>query len=238
MMKALLLAAGLGARLRPITDNLPKCLVDINGKPLLSYWFDLLFENGINEILVNTHYLAHQVESFSKKSKYYDFLTLVNEEKLLGTGGTLLKNRRFFQGEPLMLVHADNLSSFDVSKFMRTYQNRPENIEITMLTFTTDAPSTCGILELDENGVVTAMHEKTKKPPGNLANGAVYILSDSVVSYMASLGKELVDFSTEVLPNYLGCINTYHNDIYHRDIGNLTSLNKARVEYQNQISYK
>jgi mannose-1-phosphate guanylyltransferase len=100
-----------------------------------------------------------------------------------------------------------------------------------MMTFRTDQPSACGIVELDTDGVVRAFHEKVENPPGNLANGAVYVLGPEVVDYIASLGKEVIDFSTEVLPHYMGRINTFLNNIYHRDIGNLDSLALAQVEY-------
>ena len=67
-MKALLLAAGFGTRLRPITDSIPKCLVDINGRPLLEIWIELLVNAGVNDILVNTHYLSDQVNFFVNNS--------------------------------------------------------------------------------------------------------------------------------------------------------------------------
>ena len=69
-MKALLLAAGLGTRLRPLTDRTPKCLVPVLGKPLLEYWLDMLLGGGIAEVLVNTHHLAEQVEAYREASRW------------------------------------------------------------------------------------------------------------------------------------------------------------------------
>lgn len=230
-MRALLLSAGLGTRLRPVTDHIPKCLVPINGRPLLSYWLELLVGAGIRKILINTHYLPESVNAYIDRSGYSEFIATVFEEKLLGTGGTLLRNRRFFEGGPIMLIHADNLSMFDVSGFMQAYVQRPAGVEITMMTFTTDSPESCGIVELDQLGVVRAFHEKVGNPPGRLANAAVYIVSPAVIDFIASLGKEVVDFSTEVLPHYLGRINTFHNPVYHRDIGTVESLRRAEKEY-------
>ena len=230
-MRALLLAAGLGTRLRPITNTTPKCLVDINGRPLMDYWLELLGNGGISEILINLHYKPEAVRSYVESSIYHKRITIVYEEKLLGTGGTLLKNREFFEHEPVMLVHADNLSMFNVSAFHERYEKRGKNIEITMMTFNAPEPESCGIVELDSHGIVTAFHEKVKNPRGNLANGAVYILSPLVFDFLASLGKEEVDFSTEVLPNFIGRINTFHNKTYHRDVGTVQSLETARREY-------
>ncbi len=235
-MRALLLAAGLGLRLRPITNSVPKCLVEINGRPLLDYWIELLSKGGVVEILINLHHLPEAVRSYIEGCRHPVRITTVYEETLLGTGGTLLKNRDFFRNEPAMLVHADNLSSFDVRAFIRRYEKREKGIEITMMTFDAAEPEECGIVELDERGVVTAFHEKAKSPPGNLANGAVYVVSTSVMDFLASLGKEAIDFSTEVLPPFMGRINTFHNGIYHRDIGTVESLRAARLDYPDAVA--
>ena len=76
-MKAILLAAGLGTRLKPLTNTIPKCLVPISGRPLLSYWLEKLANLGINEILINVHYLAEQVENYISQSPYRDKITIV-----------------------------------------------------------------------------------------------------------------------------------------------------------------
>lgn len=230
-MRALLLAAGLGTRLQPITNTTPKCLVDINGRPLLDYWIELLSEAGIDDILINLHYLPEQVVEYVSNCTHPARLATALEPELLCTGGTLLRNREYFRQEPMMMIHADNLSLFDVRAFVERFRARDRQIEITMMTFSADAPETCGIVELDGQGTVRAFFEKVKNPPGNLANAAVYILAPSVIEFIASLGKPVIDFSTEVLPHYLGRINTYHNDVYHRDIGTMESLRLAQIEY-------
>lgn len=230
-MRALLLAAGLGTRLRPLTDTVPKCLVEIDGRPLLDYWIELLSNGGVTDILLNLHHLPDAVTAYIKRCRYRVNITAVFEQELLGTAGTLLKNCGFFEDSPVMLIHADNLSLFDVRAFIERFETRPPGIEITMMTFRTDAPETCGIVELDEAGVVRAFYEKPDNPCGNLANGAVYILAPAVVQFVARLGKERIDFSTEVLPQFVGRINTFHNAIYHRDIGSPESLAAARRDY-------
>ena len=112
-MRAILLAAGLGTRLRPITNTIPKCLVPINGKPLIDYWLEQLTKAGIEKFLINTHYLHEQVEAYIERSKFAGMVNLVYEEELLLTGGTVIANKDFIGNEPFMLVHADNLSLCD-----------------------------------------------------------------------------------------------------------------------------
>jgi len=232
-MKALLLAAGYGTRLYPITKTIPKCLVPINGKPLLEYWLENLSIVGVKEFLINTSYLSEQVESFVEKSKYKDKITLVYEEELLNTGGTIVKNSDFFKDDSFMLVHADNLSFGNFDEFIKSHKFRAKNCDLTMMLFNTDNPQSCGIVELDRLGRVVQFYEKVKNPPSHLANGAVYICEPSIIKFCKSLNKKEIDFSNDVLPNFMGKINTYLNDIYHRDIGNIESYALSQIEIKN-----
>ncbi|WP_120290578.1 nucleotidyltransferase family protein [Tardiphaga sp. 71_E8_N1_1] len=231
-MRALLLAAGIGSRLRPITDTVPKCLVKIQGRPLLDYWLDLVFQGGIERVLLNTHWLAPQVQAHVMASPWANRIDQVYEATLLGTGGTVLANRDWFQNQSFLLAHADNLTDFDVAGLIAAHEGRPAGHAITMLGFRTDDPSSCGILELDRQNTVLAFHEKVANPPGNLANGAVYIFEPEVIDAIAALERPVVDLSTEIIPNYLGRILCVETDGYHRDIGNPESLRRANSEFK------
>lgn len=231
-MKALLLSAGFGKRLLPLTLTVPKCLVPIHGKPLLAYWLEMLALSGIGPVLVNLHYLPDQVRAFLSSSALGRSVTAVYEERLLGTAGTLLKNRSFFGNEPVFMAHADNFSIFDMDFFLAAHRSRPSCCDITMMTFRTQTPESCGILELDRQGVVQAFHEKKKGNFGNLANGAVYILEPAVFDFLETLGKEEIDFSTEVIPAFTGRIFTAENTWYHRDIGTKESYLKAQRDFE------
>lgn len=229
--RALLLAGGIGSRLRPLTETVPKCLVEIHGRPLMDYWLDPLFDAGIERALVNTHWLADKVHTYIAASPHRHRLDLAHEDELLGTGGTVLANRAYFGSDPFLVIHADNLADFSVPRFLDAHARRPEGCVISMLTFRTDDPRSCGILELDAQNRVVRMHEKVADPPGNLANGAVYIFEPEVVDLIASYGRPVVDVSTEVLPHFFGRILAVETDGYHRDIGNIDSLHRARSEY-------
>lgn len=236
-MRALLLAAGIGSRLRPVTDTIPKCLVPIHGRALLDYWFDLLTPAGVGPVLINTHYLPDAVRSHVAQAPYREQVTLVHEDELLGTGGTIHANAGFFGREPFLVAHADNLTRFDMQGFEAVHRARPPGFAITMLAFETDDPRSCGILEFEEPaapgraGIVKAFHEKVENPPGNLANAAVYILEPEVLDFLASLGKPVIDLSTEVIPHFVGRIQAVSLATYHRDIGNVESLRRAHEEF-------
>lgn len=226
-MRAILLAAGYGTRLRPLTDTVPKCLVPIRGQPLLDIWLQNLSQAGVGPFLVNTHYLAERVAAYIQSSQYRDCVTLVHEPELLGTAGTLIENLGFLEGGDGLLVHADNYCKADFGAFMRAHQGRPTECVMTMMTFRTNAPSSCGIVELDERGVVVGFHEKVAAPPGNLANGAVYILSKDFLNRLAAESRNAVDFSTEILQQFAGLIFTYETNGVFLDIGTPDAYAKA-----------
>tara|TARA_B110000014_G_C20104722_1_gene580667 strand:- start:1320 stop:2114 length:795 start_codon:yes stop_codon:yes gene_type:complete len=230
-MRALLLAAGLGTRLQPLTNYLPKCLVPVHGRPLLDYWLENLLNHGIEQILINTHYMAPMVRQYLNQSTWLPYIKIVHEEILLGTGGTILKNRDFFNNEAFLVAHADNLTIFDMQDFASQHATRPSGTDLTMMVFDTPDPQSCGIVSLDSQGVVEAFHEKVVNPPGSLANGAVYIFDQSVAEWIVGLGKLQVDLSNELIPHFLGRIYTYRNDTYHRDIGTLPSWSAANQDF-------
>lgn len=234
-MKALLLAAGLGTRLRPLTDSIPKCLVPIGERPLMDYWLDMFSAAQIRPVVVNLHYLSDKVLNYLKKSRFKKNVIPFYEEQLLGTGGTLLKNRAVFEHDQILMAHGDNLSVFDLNAFINAHNTRPLECDMTMMTFETDTPQSCGILELDKKGVVREFHEKVSNPPGNIANAAVYILEPSIFKFLECIDKDRIDFSTEVLPEYIGRIFTFHNKNYHRDIGTLESYERAKNDFSNGL---
>lgn len=218
-MRALLLAAGLGTRLRPLTDTMPKCLVPIKTRPLLGIWLERLIQAGIGPFLINTHYLAEQVQEFIRTNPHRDRVTLVHEPEMQGTAGTLIANLDFFQGEDGLLIHADNYCLADFTAFLQAHHNRPSECLITMMTFRTNNPSSCGIVELDERDVVIGFHEKVPNPPGNLANGAVYVISADLLTTLGTSLNTVNDFSTEVLNRLVGRIYSYETSEVFLDIG-------------------
>jgi mannose-1-phosphate guanylyltransferase len=229
-VRALLLAAGMGTRLRPLTDTIPKCLAPIHGRPLLDYWLELACP-AVERVLVNTHYLADQVRDHVNSSAWKTHVDLVHEPELLGTAGTLAANRAWFGAGPALLAHADNLTDLDVGALASAHTARAPDCVMTMLTFEADDPRSCGIVDLDERGVVQGFFEKVPDPPSNLANAAVYVLEPEALDFVASLPRPFIDFSTQVIPALIGHIQATPHRGYHRDIGNPQSLALAEAEF-------
>jgi mannose-1-phosphate guanylyltransferase len=228
-MKALLLAAGFGTRLRPLTDLMPKCLVPIKGRPLLGIWLQRLSAAGCGPFLINTHYKTEQIESFLDSSAYRTQVTLTHEPVLLGTAATLIANLDFFEGEDGLLIHADNYCLADFADFIRAHRRRPAECLMSMMTFRTDTPSLCGIVTLDERNVVIGFEEKQEHPSGNLANGAIYILSAELLTKLRLSIPGVTDFSTQVLPGLMRRIYTYETSAPLIDIGTPKTYAKANA---------
>ena len=228
---AILLAAGYGTRLRPLTEVLPKCLVPIHGRPLIDYWLEPLFAAGAERVLVNTHYKADLVEKYLELTPWRAQIEIIYEDALLGTAGTLMANQAFVGGNPCLLAHADNLSIFPVGEFLNAHDQRPEAALLTMMTFTTTDPQSCGIVVTDDEGLVAEFHEKVEDPPGRLANGAVFVIDRSLIGAIELMPSPVVELSTDVLPHLIGRIFTWENRFYHRDIGSLASLAEAGQDF-------
>ena len=223
-MKAILLSAGYGKRLRPLTSRVPKCLVEINNNPLLKIWINKLKKIGVDDFLVNTHYLSDQVDSFIKENNYKE-VKLKYEDKLLGTAGTLIKNINFFEDQDGMLIHADNFAMDSFKNLLDFHKNRPSNCLMTMVAFKTNYPEDCGIIEIDKSNIVRNFEEKPSKITSNLANGAMYILSKELLNVLKN--KKISDFSTEVIPSLIGKIFVYKTDQFFTDIGNIENYKEA-----------
>ena len=151
-------------------------------------------------MLVNLHYKSEQVRSHITNSKFAGLVETVYEPVLLGTAGTLIANRNFFESQDGILMHADNYCQADISNLIGAHKTRPINCDLTMLAFRTTTPETCGVLEVDENKILKKMYEKSPENHGNLANAAFYVLSKKLINEL----RDQTDFSNEVIPKYFG----------------------------------
>lgn len=235
-MKAILLAAGAGTRLRPLTDRLPKCLVPIEGEPLLGLWFRLLRRHGVTSVLVNTHHLADQVGRFAESARAPGFdITLFHEPELLGTAGTVWANRAFLAGEPeFLVIYADNLTNADLSKFVQYH--RDKRSPFTMGLFETPAPEQGGIAVLDADGRVAEFVEKPKQPRSNLANAGMYLAGPALFDLLPQ--KPFMDFGFDILPLMVGRMFGYRIPEYYCDLGTPERLERARREWPRAIGQK
>ena len=226
----------MGTRLRPLTNSIPKCLVKIGGKPILQIWLENLSKAGCEEVIINTHYLSEKVEEYLEGRKFGDMKIITTyEPKLLGTAGTLLKNADFLLGKNCMLIHADNFTDVNLEEFLKFHKDFsiPKKRLLTMMTFTTNNPESCGIVSINNEGIVENFHEKKSTDNGNIANAAIYCFNDNLINFLISKKKNFFDFSEDVIPECINNIQTFHTNSTFIDIGTIDNLELARRKYKN-----
>jgi mannose-1-phosphate guanylyltransferase len=210
-MKAFLLAAGKGTRLKPYTDRHPKCMIPIHGTPLLAIWIDLLARHGVTEVLINTHHHADQVERFLDRARARTSLEIrtVYEPQLLGSAGTIRQNSRFVAGDPDFIVaYADNLTNLNLTKMVDFHhQFRSMGGILTMGLIHAPDPRACGIVTLDGGGRIIRFIEKPQAPESDLANGGIYICGREIFDYMENSDDgvhDVLDLGHHMLPRLTG----------------------------------
>lgn len=227
-MKAVLLAAGLGTRLRPLTDHLPKCLVPIQRQALLDIWLDALGAAGVDEVLVNLHHLPQLVREHLARRVGGPHVVVAHEPQLLGSAGTLRANRDFFADEQMVLVvNADNLTDFDLRLLIDAQRN--EQPLATLAVFRTPRPQECGIVA-ESDGWVTGFEEKPVRPRGNLANAGLYAFRPEVVDLID--GDAPRDIGFHLLPRLVGRARALDiADAYFVDVGTPEAHARATREW-------
>lgn len=225
--KALLLAAGLGTRLRPLTYQVTKCLVPIAGRPLLDYWIDALLEAQVEEALINTHHLPDQVRAYIDQVNRQGRLHLQEtyEPQLLGSAGTLAANPHFADdAEDVLIIYADNFSNVNLRDLLAFHRQHDD--PFTMLLFHAPNPKACGIAELDDQRRIIGFQEKPQHPVSDLANAGVYVVNAATYRQMAAM--QAFDLGFDVLPNYIGQMRGFIWEGYHRDMGTYQTYLQAQ----------
>jgi mannose-1-phosphate guanylyltransferase len=231
-VKAFLLAAGLGTRLRPLTDTVPKCLVEVGGRPMLDIWLDALAEAGVDEVLLNTHHLADQVRAHVTRRSGGPAVRLLHEPVLLGSAGTLRANRSLVAGDELVLaINADNLTDADLPELVAAH--RRGGRVATLTVFRAPRPSECGIVEVTD-GVMTGFAEKPAQPRSDLANAGIYAFAPELLDEIPEPLPRDIGF--DLLPRLVGRAGVVElGDRYFLDVGSPAALELARRTWTGRV---
>ncbi len=205
--RALVLAAGEGTRLRPLTLDRPKPMVPINGKPLLDITLGWLKEHGIRDIAINLHYKPHVITEYFGNGRASGVnLHYSREATILGTAGAARAIRDWVDGSTLVLVYGDVLTDLDLSAmldFHRGVQRRDPSAAVTMSLYHVPNPTEVGLVGMDENGKVNRFLEKPKAEEvfTDLANAGVLIMEPDVLDLIPE--NTFCDFGLHVFPMLL-----------------------------------
>ena len=228
-MKAFLLAAGLGTRLRPLTDHVPKCMVPVRGRPLLDHWLQRFRAAGVDEVLVNLHHRPGEVNDHLARHRGAPRVRTTYEPTLLGSAGTLVANRDFVGDDDVFLaVYGDNLTTFDLRLLTAALDAAPD-AAAAIAVFHAPRPEACGILEVVD-GVVTSFEEKPAAPRSDLANAGMYAFRRSVLDLVPE--GTPVDIGTHLMPRLVGhAVAVPVGDAFFIDIGTTEALARAEAEW-------
>jgi mannose-1-phosphate guanylyltransferase len=231
-MRAMVLAAGLGTRLRPLTWEISKPMVPVANRPIMEHVLDLLARNDLNEIVANLHWFGDSVRNaFGDGSRLGVELTYSEEEKLLGTAGGVRKVRDFFGSDPFVVLAADALTDIDLGAVMRTHQ---ENDWIATLTAVKVADtSEYGVIVSGDDGRVEGFQEKpdAAEALSDLANCMIYVFEPEIFDYFPD--KEEVDFALDVYPALLAGdvpFGIHPSDEYWNDVGSLKEYLQGNLD--------
>lgn len=200
-IKAVVLAAGRGTRLRPLTDRIPKVMIPINGKPVLEYHIDQLARSGIDEIFINLHYLPHVIKRyFADGSKWGVRIDYSMEPEILGTAGAIKRLESRLAAYPFLVIYGDNLIELDFAKFVE-YSAALKGLA-TIAVFEKDDVTGSGILEVDGGNRIRKFMEKPKPAEvfSHWVNAGVYWLDPGIFRY---LPDGVSDFSSDIFPALL-----------------------------------
>ena len=230
-MKAVILCAGEGERLRPMTLTTPKPLLPIGDRPLIDHTIDWLAGYGIHDLFINLHYLGGKIEEhLADGSRYGAHITYSHEEELQGTAGAL---RAFSDllDEPFVVIYGDILTRFDLAK-LKAFHNAHGGIG-TLVVQRTARPHDCDIVEIDaDNKVIHLHHAPGDFSHGNLGNAALYLLEPEVLGFLPENGP--ADFVVDLFPRALAAgkdLYAYESDEELLDIGTHARYEEAQRRY-------
>jgi len=233
----MILAAGVGSRLDPLTRNVPKPMVPVVNQPVMEHIVHLLVWHGFTDIFCNTHYLADQIESYFQDGQALGAQMRYNrEEELMGTAGgvkRVAQEKKFFDdGETFLVIGGDDLTGIDLSAMLEFHKAKGALATIGLTRV--DDPSQFGVVVVDEEGAIGNFVEKPAPgtAPSNLVNMGVYLLDPAVLELIPDgqfydFGKELFPLLLEKDKPFYG----YETDAFWRDVGNLREYRECHDDF-------
>ncbi|HTW57828.1 MAG TPA: nucleotidyltransferase family protein [Terriglobales bacterium] len=245
-MKAMILAAGLGTRLRPLTDRRPKALVEVAGRTLLEITLSRLRDVGIREVIVNVHHFADMVADYLQTNHSFGMrIEISREDVLLDTGGGLKKAAWFFQeepnqAEPFLLHNVDVLSSIDLPRMVQFHARHQ-----ALATLAVQERETSRYLLFDEQNELCGRRAgrdgapemvRTSPKTKALAFAGIHVISPPLLSMLTEQGV------FPIIPSYLRLAGSGEkigafraDDYYWRDLGNRENLAQAERDVEQGI---
>ena len=227
-MKAMILAAGSGTRLYPLTHTLPKPMVPVLNRPVMEHIIRHLEENGFNEIMVNLHVLPDHIENYFHDGSWLNVkITYSHEMEALGTAGGV-KNVEDFFDDTFMVVGGDDLSDINLKEMYDFHKSKNALVTIG-LSYEEDVTQ-YGVVITDEDGRIVEFQEKPKlgEEKSHWANNGIYIFEPEILNLIPP--GEFYDFGSQLFPKLKEDKSPFYGfkaKGYWKDVGNLIEYRKA-----------
>lgn len=229
--KAMIMAAGVGSRLDPLTQDVPKPLVPIANSPIMDILFERLLEIGVKDVVANTHYKAEQIIDRYKHNEMGINFSYVHEKELSGTAGGVKKCQFFFEkGEDFLVLSADGLSNADLKKGIESHKKSGAIASMGIKKIAMEEIPNFGVVVTDKKGFVKGFQEKPaiKDAKSDCINTGIYIFNYKIFDYIPA--DSFYDFAKNVFPDLLSkdiLINTFPVEEYWSDIGTIDQYSQS-----------
>jgi mannose-1-phosphate guanylyltransferase/phosphomannomutase len=222
-MKAMILAAGVGSRLDPLTRNVPKPMVPVVNRPVIEHIILKLKKHGFDEIYINVHYLGDVIAEYvGDGSKWGVSCTVVKEDQLWGDAGSMLRAREFFGDQTVLVVGGDDISDTNLTDLMAFHR---KNKAVATIALSQVADTTqYGIVVTDAHGRISDFQEKPKRDEArsNQANAGIYVFEPEVYDIIP--GDRQFGLGKNVLPHLVQSgkrVFGHLTDSYWKDVGGI-----------------
>lgn len=232
-MEAIILAGGLGTRLRSIIQDIPKPMADINGRPFLSYVLENLASKGISRFVLSAGYKCEVIrEYFKDEFKGIPILYSIEEEPL-GTGGGIKKSLELCTDENVLILNGDTFFDADLSQLAAVHSQKKS--DLTMVLRKVENAGRYGNVEFSPEGQLSGFKEKNDSGEAGYINGGIYLINKNI--FKTRSFPEKFSFEKDFLEKYYSTINMYVcvSDAYFIDIGIPTDYEKAKQEFKTDI---
>lgn len=235
-MKAMILAAGQGTRLRPLTNAVPKPMLQVGDRPLIGYLVELLRSHGVEEIAVNLHHRPDVIRKYLGDGSRFDVrITYSYEKQLMGSAGAL-KNLEWFFTEPFFAIYGDVLTDVDLTELADCHLRR--GAILTMALYHTAEPERCGIVKLAPDGMITRFQEKpaAREVFSRLANSGVCVIEPEVLRLVPP--ASFFDVGAHLVPLLLRRgfpVGGLVSKSYFLDIGSIDRFRRAQQDLRTGI---
>ena len=230
-MKAMILAAGLGTRLRPLTNVISKPMVQLAGRPCMEYAIRLLKKHGVEDIMVNLHYYPEVIQEYFKEGTDFGVnISYSYEKELLGTAGGLKKVEDFFSGDTVLIISGDGLTDINITDFYNFHKE--QGCIASLALKKVEDPEQYGVVKL-KGSTIEVFQEKPKKEEAisHLANTGIYLFEPEVFDYIPA--NSFYDFGKQLFPEFVEkkiIMSGYQMEGYWCDIGDLEVYREAHYD--------